>query len=213
MGQETLTDRQQKVLEFLRDYIQGHGFPPTLREIGDAVGIGNLTAVRGHLSALEKKGRILKSPDKARSIQLLEKPRPEPSAFSRLKRVLHKVLRTDEGIAYRLVYGIAWATWEREDLLRGRVVAELEAALEKEAVERGWNLHEKHVQPNQVTVVVSAWPSHSPEKIVRRLQQATREVVALSLKLPGIPKVWSNRYAVTTELDSLEEMAAEVEGD
>ena len=56
MPSETLTERQRKVLDFVQGYVDGHGFPPTLREIGDAVGIASLNAVRGHLAALEKKG-------------------------------------------------------------------------------------------------------------------------------------------------------------
>ncbi len=212
MGHEPLTGRQQKVFEFLHDYIQGRGFPPTLREIGDGVGIANLTAVRGHLSAIEKKGWILKLPDKARSIRILQVARSAPSALSRFKRVLHKVLRTDEGVAYRLVYGIAWVTVRREALLSEKAAGEVAAAMEKEAVERGWTLYEKKVEPNRVTVVVGAWPSHSPDKVARRFQQATREAVISSLELSATSKVWANSYAVTTEIDTLEEMAEELDG-
>lgn len=212
MAQEALTERQQKVFQFLHDYIQRRGFPPTLREIGDGVGIANLTAVRGHLSAIEKKGWILKLPDKARSIRILEGARTEPSALSRFKRALHKVLRTDEGVAYHIVYGIAWVTVGQEVLLSEKAAGEVAAAMEKEAVERGWTLYEKKVESNRVTVVVGAWPNHSPDKVARRFQQATREAVISSLELAATSKVWANGYAVTTEIDTLEEMVEELEG-
>ena len=52
MALDPLTDRQQKVFDFLREYARGYGFPPTLREIGDSVGINSPNGVRGHLAAL-----------------------------------------------------------------------------------------------------------------------------------------------------------------
>ena len=83
-----LTDQQRKVLSFLEKYLHDHGFPPTLREVGQAVRLANVNAVRGHLSALEKKGYITKDPDKARSIRIIRPPSP----LSLIKRKIHQVL-------------------------------------------------------------------------------------------------------------------------
>lgn len=55
---EELTKRQQKVLDFLWKRIQVRGFPPSIREIGKAMGISSLRGVTGHLDALERKGYI-----------------------------------------------------------------------------------------------------------------------------------------------------------
>jgi repressor LexA len=53
-----LTPRQQTILDFVGEFSRDRGFAPSLREIGQAVGLTNISAVRGHVVALEKKGRI-----------------------------------------------------------------------------------------------------------------------------------------------------------
>lgn len=53
-----LTPRQQQILQFMQGYIQDNGFPPSIREIGKAVGIKSLRGVTVHLDALKKKGYI-----------------------------------------------------------------------------------------------------------------------------------------------------------
>ncbi len=106
MARIALTQQQTKVLTFVEGHLAGNGFPPTIREIGRAVGLININAVRGHLTALEKKGYITKEPDKARSIRVLY----PPSALSRFRSKLHEIARTDEGVISRMVYGLAWTT-------------------------------------------------------------------------------------------------------
>ena len=112
---KALTAKQDNVLRFVEAFFQSHGFPPTLREIGDAIGLVNINAVRGHMAALAKKGYITKADDKARAIQIVH----TPSSLSRIKKELHKILRTDEGVFYRVVYGLAWKTWQRKQYLGG----------------------------------------------------------------------------------------------
>ena len=70
MKLKPLTNQQEKVLGYVESYLDKNGYPPTLKEIGTAIGLANITAVRGHLLALEKKGYIAKTPEKARSIQI-----------------------------------------------------------------------------------------------------------------------------------------------
>ena len=53
---DQLTDRQQQILDFISQSINGRGFPPTLREIGEHFGIKSTNGVNDHLKALEKKG-------------------------------------------------------------------------------------------------------------------------------------------------------------
>ena len=93
-----LTNRQRTVLEFVGQYSQTRGFPPTLREIGDGMGLSNISAVRGHISALEKKGYITKEADKARSIRVIY----APSVFSKIKRQLHEFASTDRGVLHNV---------------------------------------------------------------------------------------------------------------
>ncbi|MBR9800252.1 hypothetical protein GYB59_00500 [bacterium] len=67
----SLTKRQSSILAFVTQYIQAHGYSPSQREIADSQGFSSLTAVRGHLEALERKGQIRRSSHTSRSIQLV----------------------------------------------------------------------------------------------------------------------------------------------
>jgi repressor LexA len=64
-----LTQRQRRVLEFLKDYTKKHGYPPTVREIGQHFTV-LWAAARGHLKALERKGFIRLHPSKSRGIEI-----------------------------------------------------------------------------------------------------------------------------------------------
>lgn len=67
-----LTARQREVLDFIHLSIYGNGRPPTLREIGIALGIGSTNGVNDHLLALERKGYIKRDMATARGIRLLQ---------------------------------------------------------------------------------------------------------------------------------------------
>ena len=67
---EQLTERQQHVYEFIRDKIVKRGYGPTVREIGLNFEISSPNGVMCHLKALEKKGLIIRSPNKSRAIEL-----------------------------------------------------------------------------------------------------------------------------------------------
>ncbi len=67
---DQLTPRQQQVYEFIHDKIVNRGYGPTVREIGTRFDISSPNGVMCHLKALEKKGLILRSPNKSRAIEL-----------------------------------------------------------------------------------------------------------------------------------------------
>lgn len=73
-GKGHLTDRQEQVLEIIRQAVEEKGYPPTVRDIAQGLRIISLNAVRHHLQALEKKGYIKVDPCKSRGINLLESP-------------------------------------------------------------------------------------------------------------------------------------------
>jgi repressor LexA len=66
-----LSGRQQAILDFIRDEVRQKGYPPSVREIGEAVGLASSSTVHGHLDRLEKKGMIRRDPTKPRAIELL----------------------------------------------------------------------------------------------------------------------------------------------
>ncbi|MGX7203637.1 transcriptional repressor LexA [Enterococcus pingfangensis] len=69
MAKRTET-KQLEVLHFIHERVEGKGYPPTVREIGEAVNLSSTSTVHGHLSRLEKKGWIQRDPTKPRAIEL-----------------------------------------------------------------------------------------------------------------------------------------------
>ncbi|MBI3892513.1 MAG: transcriptional repressor LexA [Candidatus Wallbacteria bacterium] len=68
---QTLTGRQRAVLDYLVTHIQSTGLPPTIREIGQEMGVSSTNSVFRHLRELERKGFISHNPEKARSIHVV----------------------------------------------------------------------------------------------------------------------------------------------
>jgi len=90
-----LTPRQQNILDFVAEYQGEHGFPPSIREIGEFFGIRSTNGVSDHLRALEKKGFLNRTEHQSRSLQLVRDtpeqttrpvPPPEPRRVARLLR-------------------------------------------------------------------------------------------------------------------------------
>lgn len=67
-----LSSRQQAILDYIQHNVQEKGYPPSVREIGEAVGLASSSTVHGHLSRLEKKGYIRRDPTKPRAIEILK---------------------------------------------------------------------------------------------------------------------------------------------
>src|SRR5438477_11655177 len=66
-----LTKRQQEIFDFIRKYSAKYGYPPTVRDIGKAVGLASSSTVHAHLSNLERIGLLRRDPSKPRAIELL----------------------------------------------------------------------------------------------------------------------------------------------
>ena len=76
-----LTKRQQEITDFIRRYSDLNGYPPTVRDIGKAVGLASSSTVHAHLSNLEKLGVLRRDPTKPRAMELLDRaPRGAGSA-------------------------------------------------------------------------------------------------------------------------------------
>jgi len=67
-----MSNRQQAILEFIKTQVREKGYPPSVREIGEAVGLASSSTVHGHLDRLEKKGLIRRDPTKPRAIEILD---------------------------------------------------------------------------------------------------------------------------------------------
>ena len=89
-GGGMLTARQQEIWQFLVDYVDRHGYPPTVREIGEAVGLASPSTVHAHLANLERAGLLRRDPTKPRALDLIGHRResradePEVAALPKL---------------------------------------------------------------------------------------------------------------------------------
>jgi len=79
---EPLTERQRQILQFIKDEIRTKGYPPSVREIGEAIGLSSSSTVHGHMTRLEEKGYIRRDPTKPRAIEVLD------GSHTQLKRTI-----------------------------------------------------------------------------------------------------------------------------
>jgi repressor LexA len=71
MVELNLTKRQQEIFDFVKRYVSEHGYPPTVRDIGKAIGLTSSSTVHAHLANLEKLGLLRRDPTKPRAIEVL----------------------------------------------------------------------------------------------------------------------------------------------
>jgi repressor LexA len=93
-----LTKRQEQTLDFIRRSIEDRGYPPTLREIGEHMGIRSTNGVNDHLRALERKGYLTREDMKSRALKLVEDQMAAPA---------NKLVTDDDLIEVRVLGRVA----------------------------------------------------------------------------------------------------------
>lgn len=86
-----LSKRQQAIIDFIKSEVKTKGYPPSVREIGEAVGLASSSTVHGHLSRLEKKGLIRRDPTKPRAIEVLNNNNQYPEVETISVPIIGKV--------------------------------------------------------------------------------------------------------------------------
>jgi len=87
-----LSKRQQAIINFIKGEVKAKGYPPSVREIGNAVGLASTSTVHGHLERLEKKGYLRRDPTKPRAIEVIDPDKASlPKQESTLLPVIGKV--------------------------------------------------------------------------------------------------------------------------
>jgi repressor LexA len=81
------TERQRRILEIIRVFITEHGYPPSVREIGERVGLSSSSTIHAHLKALERRGLISRDPTKPRALRSGTFPSPDALVVRVLGRV------------------------------------------------------------------------------------------------------------------------------
>jgi len=87
-----LTSRQQEILAFVNTHVDEHGYPPTVREIGQAVGLTSPSTVHAHLEKLEKAGLIRRDATKPRALEVIEGGRSRRGAVVELAPPVHSTV-------------------------------------------------------------------------------------------------------------------------
>jgi repressor LexA len=82
-----LTDRQREIYDYVTRYVDDHGYPPTVREIGEAVGLASPSTVHAHLANLERAGLLRRDPTKPRALELVGREREARSADAALPKL------------------------------------------------------------------------------------------------------------------------------
>ena len=82
-----LTDRQREIYEYVVGYVDDHGYPPTVREIGEAVGLASPSTVHAHLANLERAGLLRRDPTKPRALELVGRERHAESGAADVHRL------------------------------------------------------------------------------------------------------------------------------
>ncbi len=82
-----LTGRQREIWSFLVEYVDAHGYPPTVREIGEAVGLASPSTVHAHLANLERAGLLRRDPTKPRALELVGRDRPAEAPAAELPKL------------------------------------------------------------------------------------------------------------------------------
>ena len=83
MSERAVTEKQLRILDVIREFSAEHGYPPSVREIGEAVGLSSSSTVQSHLKTLERRGLLWRDPTKPRALRAGERARPavaEPAA-------------------------------------------------------------------------------------------------------------------------------------
>jgi repressor LexA len=82
-----LTGRQREIWSFLVEYVDKHGYPPTVREIGEAVGLASPSTVHAHLANLERAGLLRRDPTKPRALELIGREKPAEAEVVELPKL------------------------------------------------------------------------------------------------------------------------------
>jgi repressor LexA len=87
VSSKKLSDRQKNILKYIEAYVDERGYPPSIREIGDRVGISSTSVVDYNLKVLEREGHIRRDREVSRGLELVGSPRSQRQAQPRLVRI------------------------------------------------------------------------------------------------------------------------------
>lgn len=159
MLQETLTERQNLVFQFILSHIREHSNPPTIREIADGMNFKSPNGVVGHLKAIERKGLITRSSHKSRAIQLTDEFTEEVKGLPLVGRVAAGMMTEAIEQNERIDFGEFWTA-------RGNYVLQVD----------GDSMIEAQIAPGDFLVVKRRRTAHPGDIVIARTSEGDATV-------------------------------------
>ena len=188
---ETLTQRQQEILDFIESFIEDHAYGPSLREIADHFGFSSVNGAVGHVRALETKGFIVKPSNKMRAIELAEEYASQKVGLPVAGRVaaglMTEAVQQNERIDFAEMFG-----------RRGTYVLEVsgDSMIEASIADGDYVIVEPRRKANRGDIVVTQTEEgeatvkyYFPEKNRIRLQPANSDmkpILCRDIKIKGV---------------------------
>ncbi|HEY5257856.1 MAG TPA: transcriptional repressor LexA [Candidatus Baltobacteraceae bacterium] len=91
MSEKPTTERQGRILEVIREFTAEHGYPPSVREIGERVGLSSSSTIHSHLKSLERNGLLSRDPTKPRALRPSDYGAPSPMPDAMVMPIVGKV--------------------------------------------------------------------------------------------------------------------------
>lgn len=192
-NQKPLSERQENILRFIREYMSDYGRAPTIREIGKAVDIKSTSVVNYNLSKLEEKGYLVRDPDVSRGLQLV-------SASPQLRdprQVFISHATPDAEFAHRLAGGLqaeGWRIWIAPDNIRTG-----EAWLSE--INRGLAESGVYLLILSPTAAKSGWVFWETSIAIDREQKGEMRFISILHQPGSFPATWQAYQSVDFERD------------
>lgn len=131
---EETTERQRRILEVIRQFTAEQGYPPSVREIGERVGLSSSSTIHAHLKTLERRGLISRDPTKPRALRSDMNPRSAPVPDTIVMPVIGKVaagvpITAQENVEGEFVLPASFARGSENFMLRVQGDSMVEAAI------------------------------------------------------------------------------------
>ncbi|MDQ2680627.1 MAG: transcriptional repressor LexA [Candidatus Eremiobacteraeota bacterium] len=131
MAEVATTDRQQRIMDAIHQFTDEHGYPPSVREIGERVGLSSSSTVQSHLKTLERRGLISRDPTKPRALRSeVERPATDTIVMPIIGKVAAGTpIMAQENIEGEFVLSAAFARHSNAFMLRVQGDSMIDAAI------------------------------------------------------------------------------------
>lgn len=210
-----LSSRQQQLADFLAEFHARKGYPPTLAQMAEHLGLSSLNSVRSLLAALQKKGCLEWDPGVSRGIRL--------KGWERMVAVTAAKVQGRHGhehTAGSIRYWLGWYTRDRRPVFHDPAwVALFRDMADSVCGEHGWRLERLDLQPTRVRLAVVVDPDHSPLTVAHHFRRdSLGERLRARLGQQPLADLWDHGIAVGNDenalaaaLDELERTRSETE--